>query len=80
MTFEADSAGKAEEEFQKAVDDYLAFCEEVGKEPEREYKGTFNVRINPDLHRQAALAAYKAGISLNQYVSQAISDELLRQA
>lgn len=29
---------------------------------------------------QKALAAYKQGISLNQYVAKAISDELVRQA
>ena len=80
VTFEADSAAEAETEFQKAVDDYLAFCKEVGKEPEREYKGTFNIRINPELHRNAALAAYEQGISLNQYVAKAISDELLHKA
>ena len=79
VTFESDSAGGIEEEFHNAVDDYLDFCKEVGKEPEKEYKGTFNVRINPELHKNAAHAAYKLGVSLNQYVAQAIADKLVHQ-
>jgi len=42
------------EAFHEAVDDYLAWCEEEGSEPERPYKGQFNVRIKPELHRKAA--------------------------
>lgn len=32
--FQADSAKDIESEFRKAVDDYWAFCAEVGKEPQ----------------------------------------------
>ncbi len=45
VTFECESAAQAEAEFQATVDDYLAFCQEVGKKPEKEYRGLFNVRI-----------------------------------
>ena len=54
--------------FYAAVDDYLEFCKEVGKDPEREYKGTFNVRISPELHKKLALRAFKDGCSLNAEV------------
>ena len=60
------------EEFHKAVDDYLLFCEEVGKTPEKEYKGSFNVRIAPDLHRRLAAYADKINESLNHTVEEAI--------
>ena len=33
--FEAESASNVEHAFHEAVDDYLAFCAEKGKEPER---------------------------------------------
>ena len=58
VTFESDSADEIEKEFHKAVDDYLLFCEEVGKEPNKTYKGSFNVRIDPQLHKEIALVAY----------------------
>ena len=54
------------------MDDYLEFCKEVGKDPEREYKGTFNVRISPELHKKLALRAFKDGCSLNAEVESAI--------
>ena len=37
VDFEAEDVASVEQEFHSAVDDYLAFCEEVGKVPEREY-------------------------------------------
>lgn len=73
VTFESESLIEIEEEFHNAVDDYLSFCEEMGKEPSKTYKGTFNVRIAPDLHRAIAINASKNGISLNQAVEKAIS-------
>jgi predicted HicB family RNase H-like nuclease len=54
------------------VDEYLAFCAENGKQPEKPFKGSFNVRIKADLHRQAAQAAFARGISLNTLVEDAI--------
>lgn len=61
-----------EEEFHAAVDDYLEFCKEVGKEPDKEYKGTFNIRISPDLHKRLAIVAMQNGDTLNAMVEKAI--------
>ncbi|MDE7224686.1 MAG: toxin-antitoxin system HicB family antitoxin, partial [Acetatifactor sp.] len=63
---------KIEQVFDTGVDDYLEFCQEVGKEPDREYKGTFNVRIQPELHKKLALLALKNDESLNATVEKAI--------
>ena len=60
------------EEFHAAVDDYLDFCKEVGKEPDREYSGSFNVRISSELHRKASFMAMEEGITLNRFVEEAI--------
>lgn len=73
VDFEAEDISTIEAEFHTAVDDYLEFCAEVGKEPEKEYKGTFNVRILPDLHRKLALRAFMDGQSLNAEVEKAIT-------
>ena len=61
-----------EAEFRSAVDDYLEFCEEVGKEPNKPYKGSFNVRISPELHKKAAQKAVRDNESLNKFVEKAI--------
>ena len=72
VTFESESAETIEKEFHSAVDDYLAFCEEVGKDPEKVYKGSFNVRIAPELHKALAEYAARNGLSLNQATATAI--------
>lgn len=72
VTFEAAEVKDVEKEFHSAVDDYLAFCEEIGQAPDKEYKGSFNIRIDPSLHRAIALKADKEGVSLNAAVEQAI--------
>ena len=73
VDFYTDDAKKIEDEFHKAVDDYLAFCEEIGKEPQKEYSGMFNVRISPELHKKISIAAKARGVTLNKAVEQAIS-------
>lgn len=76
VTFKSTDTTKIEEEFHNAVDDYLEFCEEVGKEPDKSYKGTFNIRISPELHKKLALKAFKNNESLNQTVENAIREYL----
>jgi len=72
ITFESESTTEIEQEFHDAVDDYLIFCEEAGKEPDKEYKGSFNVRIKPELHKDLALYALRNNISLNAAVEKAV--------
>lgn len=78
VTFEADTPKDVVKEFRAAVDEYLEFCHEVGKKPEKEYKGSFNVRISPTLHRILALKAAKNGESLNKTVEHAIQQYVTR--
>ncbi|HAF25712.1 MAG TPA: toxin-antitoxin system HicB family antitoxin [Lachnospiraceae bacterium] len=72
VDFQTSDPSKVEDEFHKAVDDYLIFCEKMGKCPDKEYKGTFNIRINPNLHKRLAIYADKIGTSLNSTVESAI--------
>ncbi|MDR2168217.1 MAG: type II toxin-antitoxin system HicB family antitoxin [Clostridiales bacterium] len=72
ISFEGDSVMALIEDFRNSVDEYLDFCAEVGKEPESPFKGSFGVRIEPELHRQAAMSAATKGISLNALVEDAI--------
>ena len=72
VTFESSDAGQIETEFHNAVDDYLDFCAEVGKRPEKEYRGMFNVRVNPELHRRLAAEAHRGNVSMNSLVEQAL--------
>ncbi len=73
VTFECNEINKVKEEFEKAVDDYLEMCRRIGKNPDKTYNGQFNVRIPPELHKKISYKASVKGISLNSYVTQAIT-------
>lgn len=60
--------------FEAAVDDYLDLCRRTGREPDRPFKGSFNVRVGKNLHRRAALAAKARGMSLNAFVIEALGE------
>lgn len=79
ITFEGNSTTELKQAFDEAVDDYLLMCERNGKEPDKTYKGTFNVRINPDLHRTAAIYASTHGKTLNSFVEEAIQHMVQNQ-
>lgn len=79
IDFESSDLNAIEKEFHEAVDDYLEFCKEIGKQPEKEYKGTFNVRIAPTLHKQLAIEAMKKDTSLNTIVERAITQYLANE-
>lgn len=76
VTFEGQSVNELKTAFHEAVDDYLALCKEVGKEPLKSAKGSFNIRIPPQLHRQAISKAAYEGVSLNRLVRRAIENEV----
>ena len=73
VTYHGDGVKSLKKSFIEAVDDYLEICAEMGKEPEKAYKGTFNVRIEPALHRQLVIYSTSHGKSLNATVEEAIS-------
>ena len=77
VTFEAQNAALLELAFQEAVDDYLETCKQHGMQPEKPFKGVFNVRINPELHKAAFEEAIKEGISLNRFVESSIASALI---
>jgi predicted HicB family RNase H-like nuclease len=73
VTFQGRSLDELRREMAESVDDYLEFCAEIGKEPERPYRGEFLVRTTPELHRAAATVAEASGLSLNAWVEAAIA-------
>ena len=72
ISYEGATGRELLEDFHNAVDDYLELCKERGTEPEKAYKGTFNIRISPELHKNAAVYAYEHKISLNSVVENAL--------
>ncbi|MFT3948580.1 MAG: type II toxin-antitoxin system HicB family antitoxin [Agriterribacter sp.] len=79
INFEGSSIKELKKAFHEAVDDYISTCKSLGKKPNKTYKGTFNVRIPSELHREAAAFAAVNSLSLNDFVKSAINFALANQ-
>ena len=80
ILFSADNLRDLKAEFHQAVDEYIADCERDGLEPEKPYKGSFNVRVGPESHRRAARTANDWGVTLNEFVRIALDQAIDRHA
>ncbi len=76
ITFEGNTVQEIEQAFRDSVDDYLEFCQELGKAPEKPFSGHFTVRIAPDLHQRITLEATRRRMSLNQWVGEVFEEGL----
>jgi predicted HicB family RNase H-like nuclease len=59
--------------FKEAVDDYLEYCKEIGKQPDKPYSGKVMFRIDPQVHAKATRAAQSKGMSLNQWAEEVMA-------
>ena len=80
ILFEGSSIDELNKAFKEAVEDYLELCEEVGKDPYKSFKGSFNVRIPTDLHKKVFFRAQKTGLSLNQYIKKVLEKDIEQSA
>lgn len=72
ISYEGQTVQELVNDFHDAVDAYLNLCAEEGTPPEKAYKGSFNIRISPELHRRAALYATAHQTTLNRVVESAL--------
>jgi len=76
VTFEGKSVTQLKKAFKDAVEDYLELCRDLGKDVFKSFKGSFNIRINPELHSKAFEKALMEGKTLNQFVKDAIESKV----
>lgn len=76
VSYEGTDVRSLEKNFKSAVDEYLRFCRAEGKTPDTPFKGSFNVRLTPDLHKRAALYAEEHSRKLNAVVQDALQEYL----
>lgn len=72
LSYEGKTVEELKKDFRGVVDEYIADCQKKGIKPQVSYKGTFNVRITPKLHRTLAEYAARKDESLNSAVTTAI--------
>ena len=78
ILYEGNDAKNLVKDFRESIDEYIEMCKADGRETEKPYKGSFNVRISPVLHQEAALYALANDITLNRFVELAVSEKLQR--
>jgi predicted HicB family RNase H-like nuclease len=74
VTFHGESVAEVEAAFHESVDDYLAACAELGQSPERPASGKLMLRVPPEVHGAALIAAQAAGTSLNQWATKVLAE------
>lgn len=72
VTFAGSSIKELTDEFHKAVEHYLAFCEKHGLPAKKSYSGTLNIRISPATHNSIADYAAAEGITINAFIKRAL--------
>ncbi len=75
ITFQGQSAAQLKKAFKDSVNDYLAFCSERGREPEKAFSGRFLLRIGPEEHRMVSAAAQSSGVSINAWIAHTIQQK-----
>jgi predicted HicB family RNase H-like nuclease len=76
ISFEGKTVDELEEGFKYMVDEHIKDCKKNHLPLEKSYKGNLNIRLAPELHKKAVHNAALKGISLNQYINEAIRKEL----
>jgi predicted HicB family RNase H-like nuclease len=76
VTYQAETPADLERQFREAIDDYRETCKDLGRAPAKPFKGQFNVRIAPELHRAASLRAAELSVSLNDVIVKALDSYL----
>ena len=79
ISYEGKTGKELENDFREAIDTYLNDCKNESIQPEKPFKGSFNVRISANLHQRAALLAMEEKMSLNNFVAESIRERIFKE-
>lgn len=74
ISFEGSTVVKLRAEFEASINDFLRDCAERGIAPEKPASGKIMLRVPPEIHAAATVAAQASGKSLNQWATEALRD------
>lgn len=77
--FHGDTVSELRSAFTEAVEDYIETCAKVGKSPQKPYSGQVMVRVDPQVHANAAIAAEVSGKSLTKWAEEALAEKAARE-
>ena len=70
--FHGSSVDELEQAFRESVDDYLDACKKIGQSPNKPASGRLMLRVPPEVHSAALVAAQVSGQSLNQWAMETL--------
>lgn len=74
ISFHGETVAELQAAFKEAMDDYLQDCEERGLTPEKPASGNLMLRVPPEVHGAALVAAKAVGMSLNAWATHALRE------
>ena len=76
ISYEGETVEELKKDFERAVENYLASCEDRGVKPRKPFSGKLNLRMSSELHGRVATIAANTGTTINEFINRAISNEL----
>lgn len=73
ITFQGRSIDELKTALADSIEVYLEYCAKKGRKPQKPFSGTFNVRLQPDVHQRIAMMAARDGVSLNKWVAKTLT-------
>lgn len=73
ISFEGNTVKELKKDFKDAIDHYLSFCKANNEEPEKQCKGSLNVRLGTELHNKAKMKSIEKHISINELIKEAVT-------
>lgn len=70
--FHGGSVTELKKAFRATVDNYIAVAQARGEEPEKPFSGRMMLRLPSQVHARVSFAAERAGLSVNQWATQAL--------
>jgi len=74
ISFEGNTVARLTQDFRNAIDHYLADCAATGRAPQKPASGKLMLRIPPEVHGAALVAAQASGKSLNQWAAKVLAE------
>jgi predicted HicB family RNase H-like nuclease len=74
ISFHGETVVELRQAFEGAVNEFLADCREQGVKPEKPASGKLMLRVSPEIHGAALVAAQASGKSLNQWASEVLQE------
>lgn len=74
ISFHGETVAELRSELETAIEEFLRDCKEQGVRPEKPASGKLMLRVPPEVHGAALVAAKAAGKSLNQWATEVLEE------